>query len=79
MASVCRILFFQQIKLEKNGFHSLKERQSSFHTLQNCHLNTCILLESGTIELDTFFLPFYVTHFADLHMLTFQLHKRSIS
>ena len=24
---------FQQIKLEKNGFHSLKERQSSFHTL----------------------------------------------
>ena len=31
---VCRILFFQQIKLEKNGFRSLKERQNSFHTIE---------------------------------------------
>ena len=44
-AHVCRLLILQQIKLEKNGFHSLKERQNSFQTMQDCHLNTCILLE----------------------------------
>ena len=33
MAPVYRILIFQQFKLEKNGFQSLKERQISFHTM----------------------------------------------
>ena len=32
-APVCQILTLQQINLEKNGFHSLKERQISFHTI----------------------------------------------
>ena len=32
-APVCRILILQQIKLEKNGFHSLKEQQISFHMI----------------------------------------------
>ena len=43
MAPVCRILILQQIKLEKNGFHGLKERQISFHTMQNYYLNTYFL------------------------------------
>ena len=29
MAPVCKVLVLQQIKLEKNGFHSLKEQQIS--------------------------------------------------
>ena len=32
LAPVCRILILQQIKLEKNGFQCLKERQISTHT-----------------------------------------------
>ena len=33
MAPVRRIVILQQIKLEKNGFHCLKERQISFHAI----------------------------------------------
>ena len=38
MAPVYRILILQQIKLEKNAFHSLKERQISFHSIYTIYI-----------------------------------------
>ena len=36
-APVCRILILEQIKLQKKGFRSLKERQINFYAIYNYH------------------------------------------
>ena len=44
-APVWKFLILHQIKLEKNGFHSLKERLISFQTIYNSYLKPCFLSE----------------------------------